>query len=114
MVGLFSQHLLAFLATTHQVWHHHFSWAVGKVLVDEKPFVGQVACDLVGESLQLPKSQRVFVFKLDLLSKFLSHLNTLDVVRCNEQHVIFIKMLDDVRDISVVALVGVFDVVPDG
>jgi hypothetical protein len=40
LVGLFSEDLLAFLATSDEIWHNHFSWTVRKVLVDEEAFVG--------------------------------------------------------------------------
>lgn len=61
----------------------------------------------------MPEPHRVFVFELTFFGHVLSDLHTFDVVRGDEEHVVFVEVLNDMRDIGVVALVSVLDTVPD-
>ena len=104
--------MLGLLPTSHQIGHHLFHGSVGQVLVNFVVFAAQLSGHVIRECLQLGESHPV-VGDLVLSDLLLGQFYTVNVVRSHQQQSIRGKVIDDVGEAIIVALVGLLELVPD-
>ena len=103
---LFSEDLLRFLASAHEVRHHVFRWSEWQVLIGFEVFLRQLASNLVCEALELPEAHPVVVDARSVDHRF-GHVYALLVVSGQEYHALGRGVLDGSGETNIITVVGI-------
>lgn len=113
MEFLLSEHLFGFLTSSDEIRHHCFSWPIREVLVNFQVLVlRQLNSELITEPFKLSKSNSAIV-NTEFSNLVLGDLNTINVMASNKEQGVFGQVLHHNLEVVIVALVSLFEGVPD-